>query len=255
MYASGMANSPRPRSPLWMVVLALACEEPMHPYRMQTLIKQRGKDHVANVAQRNSVYQTIDGLLRAGLIAVRETSRDENRPERTVYEATEQGRRTMREWLRTVLSTPAREFPDFPAALALLDPSMKPAELRSLLEARVAALEVRLAGHEAPFPELPRLFLLEEEYMAAIVRAEINWLRGVIEDLRSGRLKPPTEAEMRRLASMPGAPSEAAFQNLAAQAGRPGSKRTRRPAGREDADAVSAAAPRKVRRPNRQRDA
>lgn len=212
-----MTNSPRPRSPLWMVVLALACEEPMHPYRMQTLIKQRGKDRVANVAQRNSVYQTIEALLRAGLIAVRETSRDENRPERTVYEATDEGRRTIHAWIRAVLATPAREFPDFPAALSLLGPDFKPAELRALLEARVAALDHRLAGHEGPFPELPRMFLLEEEYMAAIVRAEIAWLRGVIDDLRSGRLKPPTEAELRRLMALPGAPSEAAIDQLAAQ--------------------------------------
>src|SRR5215470_12559991 len=159
-YAWRMTKSPapagslRPRSPLSMVVLALACEEPMHPYRMQQLIKERGKDHIANVAQRNSVYQTIDALLRAGLIAVRETSRNENRPERTVYEATDEGRATLREWLRTVLSTPAREFPDFPAALSLLDPSLKPAELRALLEARVAALEARLPGHELSIPEL-----------------------------------------------------------------------------------------------------
>src|SRR5262245_57089336 len=134
MYAWRMTISPRPRSPLWMVVLALACEEPMHPYRMQQLIKQRGKDHVANVAQRNSIYQTIDALLRADLIAVRGTSRNENRPEHTVYEATDEGRATLQAWLRAVLSVPAREFPDFPAALALLDPSMKPAELRSLFE-------------------------------------------------------------------------------------------------------------------------
>lgn len=212
-----MTNSPRPRSPLWMVVLALACEEPMHPYRMQTLIKQRGKDRVANVAQRNSVYQTIEALLRAGLIAVRETSRDENRPERTVYEATDDGRRTLNAWIRTVLATPAREFPDFPAALSLLGPDLKPAELRALLEARVAALDRRLADHEGPFPELPRMFLLEEEYMAAVVRAEIAWLRGVIDDLRSGRLKPPTEAELRKLSALPGAPSEAAIQQAAAE--------------------------------------
>src|SRR5215468_836330 len=215
-YARRMTN-PRPRSPLWMIVLALACEEPMHPYRMQTLIKQRGKDRVANVAQRNSVYQTIEALLRAELIAVRETARDENRPERTVYEATDEGRRTIHAWIRTVLATPAREFPDFPAALSLLGPDFKPAELRALLEARAAALEHRLAGHEEPFPELPRMFLLEEEYMAAIVRAEIAWLRGVIDDLRAGRLKPPTEAELRKLSALPGAPSEAALQQVTAQ--------------------------------------
>jgi DNA-binding PadR family transcriptional regulator len=200
-----------------MVVLALACEEPMHPYRMQSLIKERGKDHVANVAQRNSVYQTIDALLRAGLIAVRETARDENRPERTVYEATDEGRRTLHAWVRTVLSTPAREFPDFPAALSLLDPAMKPAELRSLLETRVAALEARLSAQGIPPPGLPRWFLLEEEYMAAMVRAEIAWLGGVIDELRTGRLKAPTEAEMRRLASLAGAPSETALQHAVAQ--------------------------------------
>jgi DNA-binding PadR family transcriptional regulator len=219
-----------------MVVLALACEEPMHPYRMQALIKQRGKDHVANVVQRNSVYQTIDALVRAGLIAVRETSRDENRPERTIYEATDDGRRTLREWIRTVLSMPAREFPDFPAALSLLDPSLKPSELRALLEARIAALETRLAGHTEPHTELPRMFLLEEEYMAALVRAEIAWLRDIVADLRSGRLKPPTMAEMRRLSTLPGAPSEEAMRGMAeraAEASPPRAKRSGRASRRD----------------------
>src|SRR6516225_3640900 len=155
-----MAEIPWPRSPLWMVVLALACEEPMHPYRMQTLIKQRGKDLVANVAQRNSVYQTIDALTRAGLLAVRETSRDENRPERTVYEATEQGREAVLAWLRSALSTPMPEYPMFPAALATPDPRLKP-ELRGLLEVRLATLEANLPALEKTWPGLPRIFLIE----------------------------------------------------------------------------------------------
>jgi len=64
-----------------MVLLASVAEAPMHPYRMQQLIKERGKDKIANVAQRNSVYQTIEHLHRAGLIAVRATARDERRRE------------------------------------------------------------------------------------------------------------------------------------------------------------------------------
>jgi DNA-binding PadR family transcriptional regulator len=170
-----------------MVVLALVSEEPMHPYRMQVLIRERGKDRIANVAQRNSVYQTIAALLRAGLIAVRETSRDERRPERTVYEVTPEGRRMLDSWMRAVLSTPARDFPDFPAALSLVA-GVRPEEVRSLLETRIGALEERLGELEKPFPNLPRLFLLEDEYMAAVLRAEIAWLRSVISDLRSGRL-------------------------------------------------------------------
>jgi DNA-binding PadR family transcriptional regulator len=170
-----------------MVVLALVSEAPMHPYRMQALIKERGKDQIANVAQRNSVYQTIAALLRAGLIAIRETSREERRPERTVYEVTAEGRRTLQTWMKAVLSTPAREFPDFPAALSLVA-GAGPGEVRALLEARIVALEARLAELEQPVPDLPRLFLLESEYMAALVRAQIDWLRGVTSDLRSGRL-------------------------------------------------------------------
>src|SRR5580765_628600 len=198
-----MAQPSRPRSPLALVVLSLVCETPMHPYRMQALIKERGKDMIANVAQRNSVYQAIAALQRAGLIAVRETSKEERRPERTVYEATALGRRTLHAWLRTILSTPAREFPDFPAALSLPDPTLTPKDFATLLETRAKAQSAKLAALEAPLPfELPRVFLLESEYMAAVLRAEIEWIRGVVADLRSGRLKFPTAAEIRHLASL-----------------------------------------------------
>jgi hypothetical protein len=96
--------------------------------------------------------------------------------------------------------------------LSLLGPPFTAAELRELFETRVAALEQWLAAHEGPCPELPRLFLLEEEYMAAMVRAEIAWLVGVIDDLKTGRLKPPAAAELRKLMSLPGAPSEEAVR-------------------------------------------
>jgi DNA-binding PadR family transcriptional regulator len=209
-----MTPPERPRSPLWMVVLSLACEEPMHPYRMQTLIKERGKDQIANVAQRNSVYQAIDALERAGLIVVRETSREERRPERTIYGATELGRRTLRSWLRAVLSTPAREFPDFPAALSLIA-GLEPAEVVDLIEARIPLLEARRAELEKPVPGLPRLFLLESEYLATVVRAEIKWLKGVVADLRSRRLT-WSEAWIRRVAAQMQMQMQAQAQSQAA---------------------------------------
>jgi DNA-binding PadR family transcriptional regulator len=178
------------RSPLAVVVLALLAEEPMHPYRMQRLIKERGKDQIANVAQRNSVYQTIDRLQRGGLITVHDTERDERRPERTVYALTDTGRATLMSWLRTMLATPSREFPEFPAALATLM-LLPPAEVADLLAARADELAARLAesapAADLPF-ELPRLFTLDDEYKAALTRAELTWLRSVLADLRAGRL-------------------------------------------------------------------
>jgi DNA-binding PadR family transcriptional regulator len=182
-----------------LVVLSMVYEEPMHAYKMHSLIKERGKDLIANVAQRNSVYQTLRGLLRAGLIAVRETERDERRPERTIYEITPEGRKTLRLWMETVLSSPAQEYPDFPAALSHVA-GAKPDELRALLEKRLPALEAKLAGLEVQIPELPRVFTLETEYAAALVSAEIKWLRGVVADLKSGQLT-WNEEMLRRIAA------------------------------------------------------
>ncbi|HMA34290.1 MAG TPA: PadR family transcriptional regulator [Chloroflexia bacterium] len=179
------------RSSLALTVLALLAEEAMHPYRMQQLIKDRGKDQVVNVRERTSIYQTIERLLRAGLIAVRETAREERHPERTVYELTAEGRRVMQVWMREMLSTPRDEFPDFPAALAFL-PLLAPDDALRQLETRADALGERVARMEADLQEqadtLPRLFLLEEELMHATLAAELEWVRALLADLRAGRL-------------------------------------------------------------------
>ena len=182
-----MTSAEPRRSTLAMVLLALLTEAPMHPYRMQQMIKERGQDQLVNVAQRNSVYQALDRLVRDGLARPGGTAREAGRPERTVYEITEEGAATLRRWLTAMLPAPAREFPEFPVALAFL-PILQPAEVRTLLERRTAALteKLTLIEQQAP-PGLPRLFLIEDEYRTAMLRAELNWLRALVDDLATGR--------------------------------------------------------------------
>lgn len=175
-----------------MVVLALLCEQPMHAYRMHELIKQRGKASVVNVAQRNSVYQTLARLVRAGLVAVHETSRAEGRPERVVYRATDEGRASVLAWIEQMLRTPAREFPEFPAAVSFLM-MLAPDTARAALETRRVAIaeraaRAREASEGALAAGLPRLFLLEDEYQEAIATAELAWLDRTIDELKSGVL-------------------------------------------------------------------
>jgi DNA-binding PadR family transcriptional regulator len=176
---------------LAVAVLSMLAEAPMHAYRMQQLIKERHKDEVVNVAQRNSVYQTIERLLRDGLIDVQATERAENRPERTVYEITREGRETLREWMLTMLSTPAREFPEFPAALAFL-PIVTQEEAREALGRRAAALEAQLSALDSEMAEaltfLPRIFLIEDEYRRAVIAAELAFVGTALADLDAGRL-------------------------------------------------------------------
>lgn len=185
-----MADRSGQRSTLAVVVLALLEEAPMHPYRMHELIKARGKASIVNVAQRNSVYQTLDRLVRAGLAEEQETEKSEGRPERVVYRATERGSAALHAWLAEMLSTPAREFPELPAALSFLM-LLPPKEVTKHLEKRVATQKERLtasvrAGKDVMAMGLPSLFLLEDAYREAMLRAEIDWLEKLVRDLRSG---------------------------------------------------------------------
>jgi len=159
------ASAPR-SSPLALTVLALLHYQPLHPYGIQRLIKQWGKDQVVNVEQRTSLYRTIERLHAAGLIAVRETGRDPRYPERTVYEITGA--------LSHVLM-------------------LEPAELTEVLERRAQRLTAALAALDANAAAeagqgLPRIAMLETEYQRAVLAAEAQWVTQILGELRSGKL-------------------------------------------------------------------
>jgi DNA-binding PadR family transcriptional regulator len=187
-----MKTRQRQRSPLAMVILSFVLESPSHAYRMHELIKQRGKNNVVNVAQRNSVYQTIAQLQAAELICVRETQQEEGRPERVVYEITPLGKKTFYGWLEGMLAEPRREFPEFPAALATvmaLSPKVVLAQLQRRLEAQKQQLSHSSSAMKALLAKgLPRLCMLDDEYKQVLLKAEIKWLNGMIEELESGEM-------------------------------------------------------------------
>jgi DNA-binding PadR family transcriptional regulator len=166
---------PQP-SPLGLIVLWQLWSEPTHVYRMQKLFETEGKNRIVNVRSRASLYQAI---------------RQEGYPDRVVYAITEDGRRVAREWLRQMLSDTGGQYPEFIAALSILF-GLPVEEARSQLELRAERIAAQLdeteRGIEAAPPGLPRLFLLEEEYRATMLRAELGWLGGVIADLTEGRL-------------------------------------------------------------------
>ncbi|PFI71092.1 PadR family transcriptional regulator [Bacillus cereus] len=179
------------RSPLAMAILALLAEEPMHPYRMQQLIKERGKDQIINVRQRASIYQTIERLLRDGQISVKETLRETGKPDRTVYEITKEGREILIEWIREVLSTPIQEFPNFPVAISYIS-ILSPQDALEKLEQRIDVLEKtvqQIDNNLQTYKSLiPRLFMLESEYQKTVLAAELEWVRSASEDIRNGSL-------------------------------------------------------------------
>jgi DNA-binding PadR family transcriptional regulator len=185
-----------------LAALAMLCEAPMHPYRMQRLIKERGKDEVIDVRQRAGLYQTIARLEREGLIARQPVTRNENRPERTVYEITAAGRAIAIEWLHQVLSRPAREFAEFPAAISHLA-LLTPEDALHQLQLRIPVIEAEIARIDQGLKQaalVPRLFLLEMELLRATQLTELTWVRSVVADLRSRQLT-WSEAWIRRVAA------------------------------------------------------
>ena len=190
------------RSGLALAVLSLLSEEPMHPYRMQQLIRERGKDAVVNVGQRSQLYKTIDRLARDGLITEHATERETARPERTLYTVTDDGRETAADWIREMLAAPRPEFPEFVVALAHIA-QLAPEDAARAMESRLDALRRRLAAtrasHEAVVGLLPRIVLVEAEYQITVLEAETSWVAALVDDVRAGRLTWSHE-ELRRLA-------------------------------------------------------
>jgi DNA-binding PadR family transcriptional regulator len=179
------------RSALGLLVLWQLFQGPMHAYRMQKLFQAQGKDRVVNLRARASLYQTLERLDRLGLVEVADTVRQEGYPDRVVYAITDAGRDVARQWLREMLRTTDGEYPEFIVAVSLLF-GLSPEEARTELELRSERLAEQLAHTERALeespPGLPRLFLLEEEYRKTVLEAQLTWVRGVIEDLRAGRL-------------------------------------------------------------------
>jgi DNA-binding PadR family transcriptional regulator len=136
-------------TPVSIAVLALLAEQPMHAYRMQQLIKERGVDIVVNVRTRSGLHAAIDRLTRDGMIRVHAVERDSRYPERTVHELTPDGRDALLTALRTGIAAPAQEFPLFPAVVSFLH-LLSPQDAREQLDRRGGGGGGR--PHPAPGP-------------------------------------------------------------------------------------------------------
>jgi DNA-binding PadR family transcriptional regulator len=176
-------------TPVLLMVLALLFERPMHPYEMQRIVAERGKNSVINI-KRGSIYHAVERLQSAGLLDERETSRDGRRPERTVYQLTDSGRDELHAWMLAMLRRPKEEFPEFATVVSFL-PVLEPVDVAGTLRQRIVMLDRTIGGLEATLrsigDRMPRVFLIEEEYQLAMVRAERDWVTSLLDELDAGR--------------------------------------------------------------------
>src|SRR5262249_57670866 len=110
---------------------ACLTERPMDAYELGRTLRDHG-DARSIKFNHGSLYMVVQQLERAGFITQQETSREGQRPERTVYALTEAGRHELHDWLRELVEEPQHEYPHFVAALSLIA-ALPPDEVLSLL--------------------------------------------------------------------------------------------------------------------------
>lgn len=178
-------------TPLGIAVLALLFERPMHPYEMYQLLVQRREDRNVKV-RPGSLYHTVDRLQEQKLVRSTGTNREGNRPERTTYEVTDSGRAALTARISEILATPIREYPLFPVALAEAH-NIGAEVVAVLLRERIDRLakeldESAVLGERAAELAVPRVYWLDVGYSRAVLNAEIEWLRGLVDEIENGAL-------------------------------------------------------------------
>jgi DNA-binding PadR family transcriptional regulator len=180
---------------LALAVLALLAERPTHPYEMDFLMRTRGLEQSIKL-NRGSLYTVVETLQRDGLIVPQETQREGRRPERTVYALTEAGRAKFAGWHRELMSKPATEYTQFAAALCFIA-HFSPTEAIALLEQRALSLDSEIEERQFRLDatqerlNVPRLFLLEEEFALSQRQAEVQWVRQIVREIAAGTLTWP----------------------------------------------------------------
>ena len=178
----------RELTPLAIAVLALLNEQPMHAYEMYQLLLARQNDRIVKV-RPGSLYHTVERLAGQEFVRATGTERAGNRPERTTYAITAEGKAALAERVRTGIEKYEYEYPLFPVVLSEahnLNPDDAVARLRrrvEQLDATLADIEETLADVRAR--EVPEAFWMAADYNRAQMASERDWLNTLIKRIES----------------------------------------------------------------------
>jgi DNA-binding PadR family transcriptional regulator len=182
-----MAEKRKVANLMGLAVLATVVQRPMHRYEMASVMRARGKDRDMDI-KWGSLYTVVQNLERNGYLETIGVTRQGARPERTVYQITEVGRDELIAWTRELIAEPEAEHTRFVAGLsvlAVLSPQDVVELLRRRLERLTQAVDSLTALLETA-SDVPRLFLIEDEYRIAMTRAEADWVRSLLDELTAG---------------------------------------------------------------------
>jgi DNA-binding PadR family transcriptional regulator len=182
-----MAKKRKVANLMALAVLATVVQRPMHRYEMASLMRARGKDRDMDI-KWGSLYTVVASLEKNRLLEAIEVTRQGARPERTVYQITDAGRDELVGWTRELIAEPEAEHTRFIAGLSVLA-VLTPRDVMDLLRRRLGRLTETIDALTAQLrqaSDVPRLFLIEDEYRIAMTQAETDWTRSLLDELSAG---------------------------------------------------------------------
>jgi DNA-binding PadR family transcriptional regulator len=182
-----MAEKRKVANLMGLAVLATVVQRPMHRYEMASVMRARGKDRDMDI-KWGSLYTVVQNLERNGYLETIGVTRQGARPERTVYQITDAGRDELIAWTRELIAEPEAEHTRFVAGLSVLA-VLNPQDVVDLLRRRLQRLTQSVDSLTALLEtasDVPRLFLIEDEYRIAMTRAEADWVRSLLDELTAG---------------------------------------------------------------------
>ncbi|PWK13383.1 PadR family transcriptional regulator [Tumebacillus permanentifrigoris] len=105
------------RNQVALLILGLLYSEDLHPYEVMQVLKERSWEQMVKL-NIGTVYYNFEMLHKRGDITVKEVVHDSRRPDKTVYQITDQGRERFQELLKKQFEAETPQYhPLYPALM------------------------------------------------------------------------------------------------------------------------------------------
>ncbi|SCM96919.1 Uncharacterized protein BWINRASL_03842 [Bacillus mycoides] len=173
-----------------LVILGLLLEGDKHPYEVQHIMKERRMDCYIKYA-KGSLYYAFEQLEKQGAISVTNIVRDTNRPDKTIFHITEEGKELFHTLLLKQFEAKNQIYKPIYSALSFAHFSDEQALVPILEKKRddtVQYLHTMQTIYDHNKRRVPRAQLYILQSVIEHINVELRWLNTLLKDATAGRL-------------------------------------------------------------------
>ncbi|EJR66371.1 hypothetical protein IIO_00987 [Bacillus cereus VD115] len=173
-----------------LVILGLLLEGDKHPYEVQHIMKERQMDYYIKYA-KGSLYYAFEQLEKQGAIRITTIVRDTNRPDKTIFHITKEGKQLFHTLLLKQFEAKNQIYKPIYSALSFTHFG-DDQELVPILERKkhdtVQYLHKMQTIYDCSKGKIPRAQLYILQSVIEHITVELQWLSTLLNDAIAGRL-------------------------------------------------------------------